>query len=81
MTGDIMIGAMLIVFGAFVIFAMFKNWDFMFDSTAPGHRKFNLLVRVLGRGTVRVLYSLLGLFIVFLGVMGVSGMVQLVNPK
>ncbi len=81
MTGDVMIGMMLVGVGALTVFAMYKNWDFMFESTNPGDRKFNLLVQVLGRDTVRVLFGLLGLFIVALGVMGVLGMVQLVNPK
>ncbi len=79
--GDVVIGLMLTGVGAATIFAMYRNYDFIFESVNPGDRQFNLLVRILGRDRVRVLFGLLGLFIGALGMMGVLGIVQLVNPQ
>lgn len=40
MTGDVVIGTMLIGVGALTVFAMYKNWDFMFQSTNRDHPAF-----------------------------------------
>lgn len=49
MTPDIGLGLILALFGSVLIFCMIMNYDFMFQSTRPGDRKFNALVQMFGR--------------------------------
>lgn len=81
MSATFFIGLMLLGIGVLVIFAMYKNWDFIFNSNDPGDAEFNFLVRIFGRSAVRVGYAMIGAFLVFLGMLGVLGLVDLVKTQ
>ena len=81
MTPDVILGLVLALFGSIIIFCMIKNFDFMFESTAPGDKKFNALVEMFGRDVVRVMFSLLGVLLIVLGILGATGKVKLIKPK
>lgn len=50
--------------GIFSILASVKNWDWFFNN-----HKARPFVRIFGRTGARIFYGLLGIFIIFVGVM------------
>lgn len=50
--------------GVFSLAGAFFNWDFFFNS-----RKARPFVRLIGRTGARIFYAILGLFIIFCGIM------------
>ena len=54
----------LIAAGVFSIAGSFFNWDFFFNS-----RKAKTFVKLIGRTGARIFYTILGLFIIFCGIM------------
>lgn len=81
MAPDIGLGLVLALLGGAVIFCMYMNFDFMFQSTNPGDKKFNALVQMFGRDAVRVMFAALGALLIVLGILAASGTVKLIKPK
>ncbi|MDG1874124.1 MAG: immunity 17 family protein [Mariniblastus sp.] len=80
MSPDAIFGLFFVVFGASIIFCMYKDFDFLFQSNNV-EGQFNALVNMFGRGAVRVFYGLLGAFLILLGTLVISGKVKLIKPK
>lgn len=53
--------------GLFSIAGSFFNWDFFFNS-----RKARTFVQLIGRNGARIFYAILGIFIIFCGIMGLA---------
>lgn len=65
------LGLLMIGAGGFTIAGAACNWDWFMNA-----RKARLMVRVLTRDGARVFYSLLGLFLVVLGVLTAMGIIE-----
>lgn len=62
MEQNVVTGVIAMLVGAFTIFCAANDYDFFMN-----HHKAQFFVRLLGRNRTRVFYSLLGIFIVILG--------------
>ncbi len=75
-TGEIVLGivmcVLLMLAGAFCIFCSVRNFDWFFNN-----RKAVPLVKIFGRNGARILYIVLGVFIILCSLLGLLGVISL----
>ncbi len=64
-------GWVFIVSGAFAFLAAVLNWEWFMN-----HRKVRFFVRLFGRTGARIFYGVIGLVLVLLGLLLVTGVIQ-----